>query len=173
MVIDFEHHYIPVELARRLGMKTDGKVPVKQGDASVHAQLFDMQAQLEEMGRAGVDTAVSSCILGWETTLDNCRLINDATAQLQKDYPGRFVGLAHVPPLDGEAALSELERAVGRRVGAKRRDDLFAGQRSVAAPTPRWVKTPTASANISKQFETCRWMRKSLTACSPARRRAC
>ena len=113
MVIDFEHHYIPVELARRLGMKTDSKVPVRQGDASVHAQLFDMQAQLEAMDRAGVDVAVLSCILGWETTLDNCRLINDATAQLQKDYPGRFVGLAHLPPLEGEAALSELERAVG------------------------------------------------------------
>ena len=53
MVIDFEHHYIPMELARRLGMKTDSKVPVRQGDASVHAQLFDMQAQLEEMDPRG------------------------------------------------------------------------------------------------------------------------
>jgi predicted TIM-barrel fold metal-dependent hydrolase len=112
MVVDFEHHYIPIELARRLGMKTDSKVPLRQGDASVHAQLFDLEAQLRDMDRAGIDIAVQSCILGWDATLDNCRLINDATAELQKNYPGRFVGLAHVPPLAGSHALAELERAV-------------------------------------------------------------
>ena len=113
MVIDFEHHYIPVALARRMGIKTDSKVPVRQGDASVHAQLFDMRAQVEEMDRAGVDLALLSCILGWETTVENCRLINDAAAQIQKDYPDRFACLAHVPPLEGEPALAELERALG------------------------------------------------------------
>jgi predicted TIM-barrel fold metal-dependent hydrolase len=44
--------------------------------------------------------------------LENCRLLNDCTAKIQKEYAGRFVGLAHVPPLAGEAALKELERAV-------------------------------------------------------------
>lgn len=113
MVVDFEHHYIPVELARRLGMKTDSKVPVRQGDAAVHVQLFDLEGQLRDMDRVGIDVAVQSCILGWDTPLDNCRLINDATAKLQKDFPGRFVGLAHLPPLQGEVALAELDRAVG------------------------------------------------------------
>jgi predicted TIM-barrel fold metal-dependent hydrolase len=113
MVIDFEHHYIPIELARRLGMKTDSKVPLRQGAASVHGQLFDLEAQLRDMDRVGIDVAVQSCILGWDTTLENCRLINDASAQLQRDYPGRFVGLAHLPPLEGDLALAELERAIG------------------------------------------------------------
>jgi predicted TIM-barrel fold metal-dependent hydrolase len=113
MVIDFEHHYIPVELARRLGMKTDSKVPVRQGNVSVHAQLFDMAAQIREMDRVGVDLAVLSCILGWEASLEDCRLINDASAKLQRESPKRFVGLAHLPPLEGAAAIGELERAVG------------------------------------------------------------
>jgi predicted TIM-barrel fold metal-dependent hydrolase len=113
MIVDFEHHYIPLELARRLGMKTDSKVPVRQGDAAVHLQLFDLEAQLRDMDRVGIDVAVQSCILGWDTTLENCRLINDASAGLQKNYPGRFVGLAHVPPLGGAPALAELERATG------------------------------------------------------------
>jgi predicted TIM-barrel fold metal-dependent hydrolase len=113
VIIDFEHHYIPIELAQRSGMKTDSKVPVRHGDASIHAQLFDMRAQLQEMDRVGVDIAVLSCILGWETSSDNCRLINDCTARLQSEFPKRYVGLAHVPPLEGEAALGELERAVG------------------------------------------------------------
>jgi aminocarboxymuconate-semialdehyde decarboxylase len=112
MVIDFEHHYIPIELASRMGMKTDSKVPVRQGDASIHSQLFDLSAQIVDMDRAGIDVAVQSCILGWDTTLENCRLLNDCTARAQKDFPGRFVGLAHVPPLDGDAALAEFERAV-------------------------------------------------------------
>lgn len=114
MVIDFEHHYIPAELGRRLGMDPTRKEAVRTRDASVHAQLFDMEAQLRDMDRAGIDIAVQSCILGWDTTLDNCQLLNDCTARLQKDYAARFVGLAHAPVLDGDAGLRELERAVSQ-----------------------------------------------------------
>jgi predicted TIM-barrel fold metal-dependent hydrolase len=112
MIIDFEHHYIPVALARRMGIKTDSRVPVRQGDASVHIQLFDLDAQISDMERAGIDLSVQSCILGWETTLENCRLINDASAEMQRSYPEHFACLAHVPPLAGEPALAELERAL-------------------------------------------------------------
>src|SRR3954471_5354726 len=107
MVIDFEHHYIPVELGQRLGMKTDSKVAVRQGDASIHSELFDLQAQIEDMDRGGIDISVLSSILGWDTTLDNCRLLNDCTARAQKDFPARFAGLVHVPPLGGAEALTE------------------------------------------------------------------
>lgn len=113
MVIDFEHHYIPVELGQKLGMQTDNKVAVRQGDASIHSQLFDLQAQIADMDRGGIDISVMTSILGWDTTLENCRLLNDCTAQAQKDFPKRIVGLAHVPPLGGAEALAELERAVG------------------------------------------------------------
>jgi len=65
------------------------------------------------MDRAGIDVAVQTCILGWDAPLENCRLLNHCTAKIQKQYTGRFVGLAHVPPLEGEPALKELERAVG------------------------------------------------------------
>ena len=33
MIIDFEHHYFPVELGRRLGMNMDSKIAVRRGDA--------------------------------------------------------------------------------------------------------------------------------------------
>jgi predicted TIM-barrel fold metal-dependent hydrolase len=113
MVIDFEHHYIPAELGRRFGLDPTKKEAVKTRDATVHAQLFDLEAQIRDMDRVGIDVAVQSCILGWDTTLENCRLINECSARAQKNYPGRFVGLAHVAPLGGPAALEELERAVG------------------------------------------------------------
>lgn len=111
MVIDFEHHYIPVELGRRLGMDPERKEAVRTGDASIHSQLFDLEAQIRDMDRAGIDVAVQSCILGWDTSLENCRLLNDCTAQLQRDYPKRFVGLAHAPVLEA-AGVREVERAV-------------------------------------------------------------
>ena len=115
MVVDFEHHYIPAELGRRFGLDPTKKEAVKTRNATVHAQLFDLGAQIQDMDRVGIDVAVQSCILGWDTTLENCQLINECSARAQKDYPGRFVGLAHVPPLEGTAALEELERAMVER----------------------------------------------------------
>jgi aminocarboxymuconate-semialdehyde decarboxylase len=115
MVVDFEHHYIPAELGRRFGLDPTKKEAVKTRNATVHAQLFDLGAQIQDMDRVGIDVAVQSCILGWGTTLENCQLINECSARAQKDYPGRFVGLAHVPPLEGTAALEELERAIVER----------------------------------------------------------
>src|SRR4030095_16913015 len=113
MVIDFEHHYIPAALGRRFGLDPTKKEAVKTRDATVHAQLFDLEAQIRDMDRVGIDGAVQSCILGWDTTLGNCRLINECSARAQKNYRGRFVGLAHIAPLDGPAALDELEHAIG------------------------------------------------------------
>ncbi len=115
MVVDFEHHYIPIELARRLGIDTKGKTVVREGGvdkATIHAQLFDLDAQIRDMDRAGIDVAVLTCILGWDATLEDCRIINDCTARVQQEFPARFVGLAHIPPLEGPTALEELERAV-------------------------------------------------------------
>jgi predicted TIM-barrel fold metal-dependent hydrolase len=113
MVIDFEHHYIPAELGRRLGMDPERKEAVRTGDASIHSQLFDIDAQIADMDRAGIDIAVQSCILGWDTSLENCQLLNDCTAKLQRDYPQRFVGLAHAPVLEA-AGVREVERAVSQ-----------------------------------------------------------
>ena len=114
MIVDFEHHYIPVELARRMGINTETKATLeKNGVAKASVQLFNLDAQIEDMDRAGIDVAVLSCILGWDTTLENCRSINDSTGEVQRRHASRFVGLAHVPPMEGKPALQELERAVG------------------------------------------------------------
>jgi len=114
MIVDFEHHYIPVELARRMGINTETKATLeKNGVAKASVQLFNLDAQIEDMDRAGIDVAVLSCILGWDTTLENCRSINDSTGEVQRRHASRFVGLAHIPPMEGKPALQELERAVG------------------------------------------------------------
>ena len=115
MIFDFQHHYIPEKLARNKNLISD-KVTFVENEGirsvTVHPKLYDMKAQLSDMDEAGVDVSVLSCVLGWDAPLDDCCLINDDLADLQRKYPDRFVGLAHLPVLGGKEGLAELERAI-------------------------------------------------------------
>ena len=116
MVIDFQHHYIPAELAKRRGLYSEtGKTMLKEGGlpaTTMHPRLYDLELQLEDMDQAGVDISVLSCLLGWSAPLAECRMINDDLAAIQKKYPRRFVGLAQAPIGEGQPALVELRRAI-------------------------------------------------------------
>jgi len=116
MVVDFQHHYIPVELAKQRGLYSEtGRTLLQEGGlpaTTMHQRLYDLDLQLVDMDQAGVDLSVLSCLLGWSAPLDECRFINDDLAVIQKKYPCRFVGLAQAPVLEGKPALAELRRAV-------------------------------------------------------------
>lgn len=116
MVIDFQHHYIPLELAKKRGLYSEtGRTMLQEGGlpaTTMHQRLYDLVLQLDDMAQAGVDLSVLSCLLGWSASLEECRLINDDLAAIQKKYPGRFVGLAQAPILEGKKALTELRRAI-------------------------------------------------------------
>ena len=116
MVIDFQHHYIPVELAKRRGLYSEtGKTLLQEGGlpaTTMHRRLYDLDLQLEDMDQGGVDISVLSCLLGWSAPLEECRFINDDLAAIEKKYPRRFVGLAQAPVLEGKAAMAELRRAI-------------------------------------------------------------
>src|SRR5262249_13762715 len=79
---------------------------------TMHTRLYDLDLQLEEMAEAGIDVSVLSCLLGWNAPMYECQLINDDLAQVQARYPGKFVGLAQAPVLEGEDAVREIERAI-------------------------------------------------------------
>jgi hypothetical protein len=68
MVIDFQHHYIPVELAKKRGLYSEtGRTMLQEGwlpATTMHWQLYDLDLQLENMAQAGVDLSVFSCLLG-------------------------------------------------------------------------------------------------------------
>ena len=117
MVIDFQHHYIPVQLAKKRGLYSEtGVTMLEEGGlraTTMHRRLYDLDLQLDDMAQAGVDLSVLSCLLGWSAPLDECRFINDDLAAIQKKYPRRFVGLAQAPILEGKIALDELRRAIG------------------------------------------------------------
>lgn len=116
MVIDFQHHYIPVELAKKRGLYSEtGRTMLQEGGlpaTTMHQRLYDLDLQLRDMDEAGIDLSVLSCLLGWSAPLAECRFINDDLAAVQKNYPGRFVGLAQAPVLEGKPALDEVRRAV-------------------------------------------------------------
>jgi predicted TIM-barrel fold metal-dependent hydrolase len=117
MVIDFQHHYIPVQLAKKRGLYSEtGVTMLEEGGlraTTMHRRLYDLDLQLDDMAQAGVDLSVLSCLLGWSAPLDECRFINDDLAAIQIKYPRRFVGLAQAPILEGKTALDELRRAIG------------------------------------------------------------
>jgi predicted TIM-barrel fold metal-dependent hydrolase len=116
MVVDFQHHYIPIELAKRRGLYSEtGRTLLQEGGLSattMHRRLYDLDLQLDEMAQGGVDLSVLSCLLGWSAPLDECRFINDDLAAIEKKYPRRFVGLAQAPLSEGKTALVELRRAI-------------------------------------------------------------
>jgi len=110
MVVDFQHHYVPVELAKKRGLYSDRTTYLQEDGrraTTMHARLYDLDLQLREMDEAGIDVSVLSCLLGWNASLDECRLINDDLAKVQSQYPGKFIGLAQAPVLEGKAALQK------------------------------------------------------------------
>jgi predicted TIM-barrel fold metal-dependent hydrolase len=62
------------------------------------------------MDAAGIDAAVLTSGAGMCADLERSRFINNKCAQAERDYPGRFIGAAHVHPLGGPEALKELAR---------------------------------------------------------------
>jgi predicted TIM-barrel fold metal-dependent hydrolase len=116
MVVDFQHHYIPVELAKKRGVYSENKNSLlKEGGlpaTTMHRRLYDLDLQLSDMDEAGIRVSVLSCLLGWSASLADCRYINDDLGAIQKKYPGRFVGLAQAPVLEGRVAYDELLRAI-------------------------------------------------------------
>ena len=121
MVIDFQHHYVPVELAKKRGLYAEETTYLKEGGlraTTMHKRLYDLDLQLREMSEASIDVSVLSCLLGWSAPMDECRLINEDLAKVQANYPGKFVGLAQAPVLEGQEAIQEIDRAV-RNLGLK------------------------------------------------------
>jgi aminocarboxymuconate-semialdehyde decarboxylase len=113
--VDFQHHYVPVELAKQRGLYSEQTTYLQEGGrraTTMHTRLYDLELQLKDMAEAGIDVSVLSCLLGWSATLEECRLINDDLARVQTKYSGRFVGLAQAPVLEGKEALGEIERSI-------------------------------------------------------------
>lgn len=112
MIVDFQQHYTPPELLK--GNRDAVSVQLDEhGNPSylLNPLLADLAAHVRMMDHAGIDAGVLSCGSGFDQPdLAICRLINDRMKQAADDFPGRFVGLAHVPALKPAEAAAELKR---------------------------------------------------------------
>lgn len=124
-VIDAHHHWMPQEHVEKMDRYLGPGEAVTQDSGVVRVfregtELFTIdvsrytspEKQVKEMDAAGVDMAVlSTGLWQWWNNMELAPAINDGLADVQRRYPDRLIGLAHVPPLD-PAAPAELERAV-------------------------------------------------------------
>lgn len=73
------------------------------------AAALDFAASLAEMDAAGVGTAV----LAGRKVLPHIGVVdNQDLVELVRDYPGRFIGMAGVDPVDLDAAMAEIDTYV-------------------------------------------------------------
>ena len=124
VMVDVHHHWIPEEHFRRpeLHIRADEEVihaPDRFRIQRGGVQLFSppkltahMDEQIKLMNRAGVHQAALhvGVWLDWVDT-KAARFINDQLAEVNRQFPGRIIPLAHVSPLVPEAS-AELRRAV-------------------------------------------------------------
>jgi predicted TIM-barrel fold metal-dependent hydrolase len=119
MIIDWEHHYLPEELwLKKGGKKGERAIFYEHGKprGNLHPELYDVEEHLRVMDAVGIDVAVLSMAVSNDdirVALEECKVWDDRVGEVIKKYPKRFVGLAPVPPLGGDEAFAELERAVG------------------------------------------------------------
>ncbi len=112
MIVDFQHHFTPRELIKedpgdRLILHYD-----ENGAPSytVHSLLYDLDEHIRMMDAAGIDAAFMTSAAAMCADLERSKLVNQKAKQAERDYPGRFIGAAHVHPLGGAAAMKELAR---------------------------------------------------------------
>src|ERR1700728_1585076 len=112
MLVDFQQHYTPPELLK--GDASKVTVEVDSGGNPhylLNPLLADLSAHVRVMDASGIDAGVLTCGSGFaQHDLATCRLTNDRMRQAELDYPGRFIGLAHVPALKPAEAAAELKR---------------------------------------------------------------
>ena len=117
MIIDFHMHYSPEEFVRdKLGPGGSPQTVFVDGSPiyTYHDRLFSLEKHIAGMDKAGVDIGVLCSGAGLTDNLDRCRMVNDKLKEVEERFPGRFLGLAHVPPLGGKPSIRELERAVSK-----------------------------------------------------------
>jgi aminocarboxymuconate-semialdehyde decarboxylase len=132
--IDVHAHYSPAIVYETIaagrewhGMRLDldarGRQVMLRGDEKKTRKpkaAWDIVQRIQDMDSLGVDVHVLSCqswLYGYhlpaETAIATSRDINDDIGKQVRTYPDRFLGFATLPMQDVDAAIAELERAVG------------------------------------------------------------
>ena len=141
MIVDFQHHFTPRELIKddpgdRLVLNYDA---LGAPSYTVHSLLYDLDEHVRMMDLAGIDAAWLTSAAGMCADLETSRFVNDKAKKAERDYPGRFIGAAHVASarrrrgIEGARALPPRARLPRRdhHVGVRRQVDRRSGDRAV------------------------------------------
>ena len=138
------HYAVEREPMDRFSNDRTREVNRQQG-VRIAPQLTSVEQRIKDMDRMGVDVqAVSTSPLQFhywtppEVGREICRLVNENIAGMAARHPDRFVGLAHVPMQDPQAAAAfrfanramALQRTRSLYAAAVRRGKVFGCQRS-------------------------------------------
>lgn len=112
MIIDFQHHFTPRECFKEdLGNRRTVQYDETGAPSyTSHSLLYDLDEHVRMMDAAGIDAAFLTSSYAMSADLERSRLINDKAKEAERNYPGRFIGAAHVNPLGGAEHLRELKR---------------------------------------------------------------
>lgn len=128
MVIDLHSHYVPLAAAQSAGVGIDLTL-LPDGDVRfetagrimlLEGALFDLERQQADMARQRLERRILTIppfCFEYELPAGSGLLwaqhLNDGIAAAAAANPGAFVGFATLPLQDVEAALTELDRAIG------------------------------------------------------------
>ncbi|MCJ7593259.1 MAG: amidohydrolase family protein, partial [Desulfobacterales bacterium] len=115
LVVDTEFHHIPWGAAKKAKDLPDGDLKFRsivENPDTAYKKVFDLETCVKHMEACGVDMALVGLATWTTASLDVCKAINEGLAKAEKAYPGKFIPMAHVPYLEGQPAIDELDRAV-------------------------------------------------------------
>lgn len=135
-LVDFHSHYFAAAWPQ---------APPPAGSALARAWplLIDLEAQLADLERAGVDAKVLSAppsllaVPGQPLAGGLMQHVNDRFAALVADHPGRLLALATVDAFQGDAAAREVERVATALGMCGICVDCAQGNRYLDAPAAR------------------------------------
>ena len=111
-IIDVHHHFMPPALFDRLAAAAGGRrIVTNEISLTLNPSRKDLEAHVKVMDEAGVAKAVLTDqvqVMG----ADVARMLNDGIAQVQRQYPDRFLGAIHLPVHEPAAAERELGRGI-------------------------------------------------------------
>jgi aminocarboxymuconate-semialdehyde decarboxylase len=125
MKIDFHAHAFPQAFFLKLGAYYPDEVVLREDANGQLTALWvgtplpawDHEQRLQDMTKAGVDIEIlsnpSMYIRVDEHSPELCRIVNDSLAEACRQSPQRFKAFANLPFNNMEAALAELNRAMG------------------------------------------------------------
>ena len=117
VIVDGEFHCTPLDAIKEAAKKAepsegvDLRAQMERPDIAFR-KAFDIKSSIRHMEECGLDMALVGTAPWILPGLEVCKAINDGLAKMAKEYPGKFIPLAHVPYLEGQPAMDELERAI-------------------------------------------------------------